>query len=340
LKVTEFWLNNGGAGLPWGTVIDAQGNLWFAEPGCDFAPKCSSTTPPGQIGYLAAGSFNPSFWTLPNITGNQPIFVALDGAGKVWFTTPNNSMIGEFDPVTHSFIGQWPVTSGSGPWDLTFNNGMVWYTQHYVSAVGEFNPSTHTYQDLPTPTANTMPYGIAANDPVNPNLVWFTENTDTTAKVAYVDTAHGNAISEFSVQAQPPPGLTPHLIALDANGNPWWTEGWDRAIGSLNVAQATPGQCGVASGDCVGVIEHFLGPNTSTCGSSHVSGIAVLGGGQTIWFSDSLASQVGGFVPASGTFTMYQMSSCGAHPHDGLNSDPAGHIWWDEEFINALGELS
>jgi streptogramin lyase len=155
-----------------------------------------------------------------------------------------------------------------------------------------------------------------------------------------VDTAQNNAISEFSVQAQPPSGLTPHLITLDANGNPWWTEGWVRAIGALNVAQATAGKCGVSSGDCVGVAEHNLGPNTGTCSSAHVSGIAALGGGQPIWFSDSLASQVGSFAPSNRAFTFYQLSSCGAHPHDGLNIDPSNHVWWDEEFSNALGELT
>jgi hypothetical protein len=28
------------------------------------------------------------------------------------------------------------------------------------------------------------------------------------------------------------------------------------------------------------------------------------------------------------------------HTHDGLNLDPALHVWWDEEFNNALGELT
>src|SRR5207248_7889975 len=100
---------SGGVGDPWGTALDAAGNVWFAEPGCDFAPTCSSSAQakPGQLGELPAGSSTPQFYTLPNISGNQPIFVALDSAGHVWFATPNNGIIGEFNPTSHKFVGQW-----------------------------------------------------------------------------------------------------------------------------------------------------------------------------------------------------------------------------------------
>ena len=36
---------------------------------------------------------------------------------------------------------------------------------------------------------------------------------------------------------------------------------------------------------------------------------------------------------------MNTLSSCGAHPHDGLALDGAGNVWFDEEFANAIGEL-
>jgi hypothetical protein len=36
---------------------------------------------------------------------------------------------------------------------------------------------------------------------------------------------------------------------------------------------------------------------------------------------------------------MSSLSNCGAHPHDGLNLDGAGNVWWDEEFADAIGEL-
>jgi streptogramin lyase len=335
---TEYSLP-GGVGDPWGSATDSAGNVWFAEPGCDFGPTCPSATPPGQLGELQVGTGTLVFYTLPKITGNQPIFVALDAAGNVWFTTPNNSRIGEFNPTTQTFVGQWPVTAGSGPWDLTFNNGEIWYTEHFVSAVGRFDPTTHAFTDFPTPSASSNPYGIAANDPVNGNLIWFTENNSSVARIAVVDTGNNNAISEYLVRAHLPSNLTPHLIALDAQGDPWWTEGWVRDIGKLVPAQATPGQCGAASGDCLGMTEYALPAPPPGCSNSHVSGIAIQSS-QTIWMDDSLSAQFGSFDPSAQQFTLYNLSNCGAHPHDGLNVDPSSNPWWDEEFANQLGELT
>src|SRR5215831_13352837 len=34
---------------PWGTASDNNGHVWVALPGCDPAPNCSSSTPPGKI---------------------------------------------------------------------------------------------------------------------------------------------------------------------------------------------------------------------------------------------------------------------------------------------------
>src|SRR5262249_49922897 len=160
---------------------------------------------------------------------------------NLWFTTPDNSMIGEFDTTMRTFVGQWPVTAGSGPWDLTFAGGRLWYTEHLVSAVGSLHPVTHTYQGFQTPTANSNPHRIAADG----GLVWFTENSSSVDRIAVVDTSRGNAISEYSIVL--PYSGTPHMIVIGNSGDPWWSEGWSNTIATLDPATATPGNCGVNS---------------------------------------------------------------------------------------------
>ena len=332
---------NEGAGDPWGTAFDQQGNLWVTEPGCDFAPTCSATTPPGQLGKIAAGSNSIHYYTLPNIPGNQPAFVQPDAAGHIWFTTPNNSMIGEFDPKAGRFVGQWPVTFGSGPWDLAFSDGVLWYTEHLVSAVGRFDPLTHVHVDIPTPSADSNPYGITADATIDPGRVWFTENNPSVARIAVVDTVHGNAISEFPIRAEPPSTatLTPHMIALDHAGGVWWTEGYERMIGHLNPNEASVDECGSTSGTCVGVREYAVPPVAGACPQSHISGIAVDPSAPLVWFDDSLSSQLGNIDMQTGAITMFPLQGCSTHAHDGLTIGPRNHVWWDEEFANALGEL-
>jgi hypothetical protein len=226
------------------------------------------------------------------------------------------------------------VTAGSGPWDLTFSGGRLWYTEHLASAVGSFDPSTHAYRDFQTPTASSNPYGIAANG----GLVWFTENNSSVDRIAVLDTNNNNAISEYPIVL--PVSGTPHLVAIGAGGNPWWTEGWSNTIATLDPAAATPGRCGPASGTCSG-IQRFHAPAPTTCSTSgtHTSGIAFQGSAQLVWFDNSLTAQVGSFSPSSNAFAMNTLSNCGAHPHDGLGLDGLGNVWFDEEFANAIGEL-
>jgi streptogramin lyase len=322
-----------GAGEPWGMASDRSGNIWFAEPGCDFAPRCDRRAQPGQIGELKRGSPRVALYTLPRIPGNQPIFVAFDNRGKLWFTTPDNSRIGEFDPSTRRFVGQWSVRPGTGPWDLTFANGRIWYTEHFGAAVGSFNPATHRHRDFRTPSANSEPYGIAAND----GRIWFTENNSSVDRVAVLDTRRHDAIREYPIVI--PQSGTPHMITIGPGGHPWWTEGFSATIATLDPAAATPGSCGSTSGTCRGVRRFSLPPSTGCSLGSHASGIVFDRSRNLVWLDDSLTSQIGSFNPSSGTFRLTKLGYCNAHPHDGLILADAGKVWFDEEFANGIGEL-
>ncbi|HZS77972.1 MAG TPA: hypothetical protein VFA41_15290 [Ktedonobacteraceae bacterium] len=322
-KVTDFYLSGGQE--PWGVTFDSQGNVWVAVPGCDPSPTCSTSTPPGKI-----EEFNPtaSSWIasyqLPSGYA-QPLFLAFDGSGNLWFPMPMSNSIGMFSPQNHTFQ-QWAVpTAGSGPWDVAIDhNGKVWFTEHYTNKIGYLDPSTHTVHEFTTPAANSQPYGIVVD---GSNNVWFTENN---SAVAQIGEYTNGTIKEYKIRSNPPSGLTPHLITVDTNGNIWWSEGWTATIGRLIVSQAVPGTTN-------GVTEYTYTPPCSSCGT-HTSGIAVDHSGN-VWFDDSLQSVFGSFpLGGSGSFAFYNTPTSNSHPHDGLNVDGQNRIWFTEEFANKLAE--
>ncbi len=321
----DFYIPSGRE--PWGTALDSKGKVWLAIPGCDPAPTCSASTPAGKI-----AEFNPatSSWIatyqLPSGYA-QPLFLAFDAQGRLWFPMPMDNSIGMLNPSNNTFQ-QWAVpTANAGPWDVAVDqNGMIWFTEHYTNQIGRFDPVAQTFMEVPTPASNSQPYGIAVDAS---NNVWFTENTSSVALIA--EYTSSGTLREYKIRSSPPGGLTPHLITVDPNGNIWWTEGWVGMIGELHITLAVPGTT-------KGVTEYAYNPPCSTCSGKHTSGIGVDSNG-LIWFDDA-EQEIFGSFPDSGTgsFTIYNAPTANGHPHDGLHVDSQNRVWFDEEFANKLAE--
>ncbi len=311
---------------PWGTTFDSNGNVWLAIPGCDPSPTCSSNTPPGVIAKYNPGTKNwMATYQLPSGYA-QPLFLAFDAQGRLWFPMPMDNSIGMLNPTSKTFK-QWAIpTANAGPWDIAVDhNGMVWFTEHYTNQIGRFDPATQTFMEVPTPALNSQPYGIVVDAS---NNVWFTENNSSVALIG--EYTSGGRLLEYKIRNSPAPGLTPHLMIVDPNGNIWWSEGWASMIGELNVSQAVPGTN-------KGVTEFAYQKPCGNCGS-HTSGISVDSNG-LIWFDDSLQNIFGSFPDSgSGSFTLYNAPTTNGHPHDGLNVDGQNRIWFSEEFANKLAQ--
>ncbi len=313
---TEYQIPTGGDA--WGTAFDSSGSVWVALPGCDFTPTCGSTTPGKIIRFSPSTSSWTATYSLPSGYG-QPIFLAFDPQGNLWFTMPSTNSLGELNP-SNGTVQQFAVpTTSSGPWGIAVDsNGTVWFTEHYTNKIGSYTPSTQKFHEIATATSNSQPYGITVD---GSNNVWFTENNPSVPAVA--EYTVGGSLREFPMT---PNGssLTPHLITVDTNGNVWWSEGWVGAIGELNVAAASPG-----TGNGILHYSYHLS-------GTHTSGIHADGYGN-IWFDDSIHSIYGSF-PESGTgaFSIYNTVSSSAHPHDGLNVDHQNRVWFNEQFMNKL----
>ncbi len=309
---------------PWGTAFDSKGRVWLALPGCDPTPYCNNSTPPGKIAV-----FDPSAngwvgsYQLPSGYG-QPLFLAFDQQGILWFPMPMTNTLGMFNPVSKTFR-EWSVpTAGSGPWGVAVDSkGHVWFTEHYANKIGSFDPATQSFKEVATPATNSIPYGITVDGSDN---VWFTENSSSVALVG--EYTPSNQLKEYKIRTGSTSGVTPHLITIDPTGNIWWSEGWVAAIGELKIGLAQ-------AGTNTGVTEYFYKPVCSNCGA-HTSGISADSYGN-IWFDDSLQSIFGSFPDnGSGTFTMYNTPTSNSHPHDGMHVDGQNRVWFDEEFANKL----
>ncbi|MBV9690264.1 MAG: hypothetical protein JO202_11210 [Ktedonobacteraceae bacterium] len=313
-----------GGADPWGTAFDSKGQVWVAMPGCDPSPQCSTSSGPGKLAV-----FDPSSqgwvgtYSLPSGYA-QPLFLAFNKQGQLWFPMPMANALGMFDPSSQSFQ-EWTLpNSGVGPWDVAIDSkGLIWFTEHYSNKIGYFDSSSHNFYEIATPSSASQPYGITID---SSNNVWFTENNSSVALIGEY-TAQGNLV-EYKIRNGSTSGLTPHLITVDGNGNIWWSEGWVGMIGELNVSAAV-------AGTNTGVTEYAYKPPCSTCGS-HTSGISADGSGQ-VWFDDSLQSAYGSFpISGNGSFSLYNTPTQNSHPHDGLNIDAQHRIWFDEEFANKL----
>ena len=84
---------------PWGVALDtAVQHLWIAEPGCDASPVCGSIPPQGAIGEYDSNLNKINDFTPPTNSIYNPVFIALDKSGNLWFTDPTHGAIGELIP--------------------------------------------------------------------------------------------------------------------------------------------------------------------------------------------------------------------------------------------------
>src|SRR5207245_2444459 len=88
-------------GEPWGIAFDtARNHIWVAEPNCDSSPVCNKP-PPGLIGRYTLSDPSTGQKDFQPPAKYNPVFVAVDSSGTVWFTDPTHNAIGKLVPSTN-----------------------------------------------------------------------------------------------------------------------------------------------------------------------------------------------------------------------------------------------
>jgi streptogramin lyase len=141
--------------------------------------------------------------------GADPLDVAVDANGTVWFT--GGGAIGRLDPADGTFT-ETPVT-GDPRFIAIASDGKVWFTDRFNHRVGYLDPSNkNQVTRFDTLTPNAGPLDIAA---APDGSMWFTQTL--TGNVARI-TPDGTISEGRSVKNSEPFGIT-----IGPGGNPWYT---------------------------------------------------------------------------------------------------------------------
>ena len=152
-----------------GVTVASDDTIWFAETGSK------------KIGHLIPDSGQAAIEYAPPTTINlyEPIQVALDRSGNIWFTDHASDQFGEIDlhtqpPTWRVFpIGYCPDNCRYGLPNSIFvdASNTVWFSEHIAGRIGRYNPSTGILIEYSVPGSNIPLMWWAMPGPRN--LVWF-----------------------------------------------------------------------------------------------------------------------------------------------------------------------
>lgn len=116
----------------------------------------------------------------------------------------------------------------------------------------------------------------------------------------------------------------PNGIAVDSNGNVWFTL-WNKST----LAELTP---------ATGVIHEFPIP-THMKGGTTTWGIVVDNSRGLVWFTEQSTYSIWSFGISNHKFTRYELQNNASFPY-GITLDGQGNVWFTEFFNNEIGEIT
>ena len=166
--------------------------------------------------------------------GGNPLGLAPDPKGNIWFTDDATPAIGVYNPASGKIT--YPHDGGLRPDSVprfvaTDTAGNIWFADAGAApAIGLIDPRADTIAEYDL-KPGSVPWNLAY-DPVH-KLVWFTDQRRPTGAIGTID-PKTKAITEYSAGLRP--GSHPEGIAVDAKGNAWFTDDNDPspAIGVID----------------------------------------------------------------------------------------------------------
>ncbi len=309
-------------GSPHSIVVNAEGDVWFAEKVGKNLVKFDFEHDRFEIHPL------PSNW------GDVgPSRIALAPDGSIWFTVrrwanseDNTWFLGQLEPADGGFrrymLANKDAPDETGtyarnvtPDDLLVDRkGTVWFLSPEDNKVYNFEPDSVNLNGFLIPTPNSYPKGIAID---GNGAIWFAQaNTNNIAKLV----PSRGTFSEYKI---PTPFANPETLTVDGADRVWFVELRTNRLGAFY-----PGD------------ERFYEALIPTAGGLP-NAIEVDNRGN-IWFLEYLGNKVGVFDSHSARFKEFVIPTFASLPSDLTIDSTRGRLWFSQSSTEAkrLGMLS
>ena len=219
----------------------------------------------------AAGAFRE--YPLPQ-SNSQVMRLVIDHQGRLWFGEMGRNYLAVFDPRTQTFQQMTPPQGRFGMMGmLVAPDDTIWFAEQYANYIGHYFPTTGHFQIYPLPRL-TVP-----------------------------DVSHpGKTLSLPSA---------PNDLALDAQGNVWFTELNADRLGRLDPR--------------TGLMQHYPLAAKRSVQTLNPYGVTVDPEGM-VWFTELSNDRIGRLDPATGRIHFFTPPAPHAAPME-IATDAHGIIW-------------
>jgi virginiamycin B lyase len=248
------------------------------------------------------------------------------------------------------------------------SSGLVWFNEVGTSMIAAFNRTATSFVEYATSDFITIPSYYSRSLRVDSNdSIWFLAFDPN--KIIRYDSSSGVS-TEFAV---PSAESGPFGIAVDREGNVWFTEVFGNKVGRIfpdgNVTEYdVPTPFAGPSGICAspdgsvwftedglslplsgvhkiakldpdsGEITEYSTPTASPTGMANLVNIVCDSQGN-VWFTEASSNKIGEFAVSDGEFKEYDLPSLNGYPW-GIDVDESDNVWFTENGGNKIGRLS
>jgi virginiamycin B lyase len=274
---------------PHDPAIGPDGSLWYTGQQSNTLGKLDPKT--GKIKEYPV-----------RIQQSGPHGLVADKEGNIWFTANYKGYIGKLNPLAGQVIEyRMPDPAARDPHSLVFDQkSILWFTVERGNFVGSLNPQTGAIRLKPSPTPNSVPYGIVVNAKGIPYYCEFGTNKLASINPDTMD------ITEHML----PQGARPRRLAVASDDMVYYTDFVRGYLGRLDPNR--------------GKIEEWPSPGGP---ESQPYGITITTNG-AVWYSESGVNPntIVRFDPNSKSFNSWPIPSGGGVVRN-MVSTPEGNLY-------------